>query len=614
MLTLIVRSPRQRKPERAYIYEVLLSEFLGLPYRVEYEDRNSIEISVQEDYMGRHGHGDGEAGGPMVSGQQRTADESIAGGDLNGSLNGSVLGLADMLLQVPEGDWLTPRSLPKLPLDHWDAGRAAELGLRLPASLLNTGGIPVLYGLAPGAVIDSLHKEGQQSEQSGPSRLYLERTPKGLWCGIDLFGGSFFMLTRYEELADPSGRDEHDRSAAAGSVAARAGFLNRPIVNEYAELLWAALHCLWPGLQRRPRRLRLRISHDVDVPYLMLRRSRSSVLKESLADLIRRRSLEPALRKARAVLHRAGNYKADPFNRFDWLMSLSETAGVQSSFYFITEDTAPGMDGNYTMEDPEIRSLLREIHLRGHRIGLHPGYETYLYPERIARQFGLLREAAEAAGIRQDVWGGRQHYLRWRAPDTWQHWEAAGLDYDSTLSYADQAGFRCGTCYEYPVFNLRTRQMLHLRERPLIVMEQSILQPEYMGLRGQAAVQAMRHYFEQCAAYEGDFTLLWHNSHLVRHADRRLYWDCMQWFGQDAGSTKNTENTKSTGNRGNRGDTGNMGNTGNTGDSECKGRRAYSHRFKDTEEPEETQHNHGDKSKSDSHALPIGLTGRRSRR
>jgi len=32
-------------------------------------------------------------------------------------------------------------------------------------------------------------------------------------------------------------------------------------------------------------------------------------------------------------------------------------------------------------------------------------------------------------------------------------WADAGMDYDSTLSYADRPGFRCGTCSEYPAFD-----------------------------------------------------------------------------------------------------------------------------------------------------------------
>ena len=62
----------------------------------------------------------------------------------------------------------------------------------------------------------------------------------------------------------------------------------------------------------------------------------------------------------------------------------------------------------------------------------------------------LLPRQASAQDPRSE---DRQHYLRWRAPTTWQNWEDAGLDYDSTVGYADHVGFRAGTCYEYPIFN-----------------------------------------------------------------------------------------------------------------------------------------------------------------
>ncbi|MCC7280007.1 MAG: hypothetical protein IT487_17040 [Chromatiaceae bacterium] len=37
------------------------------------------------------------------------------------------------------------------------------------------------------------------------------------------------------------------------------------------------------------------------------------------------------------------------------------------------------------MDDPRLRALLREIHARGHEIGIHPGYHTYRHPEALAR-------------------------------------------------------------------------------------------------------------------------------------------------------------------------------------------------------------------------------------
>ena len=47
------------------------------------------------------------------------------------------------------------------------------------------------------------------------------------------------------------------------------------------------------------------------------------------------------------------------------------------------------------------------------------------------------------------------------------------MEWDSTLSYADKEGFRCGVCYSYSVFDIISRKKLNLKERPLIVMEGS---------------------------------------------------------------------------------------------------------------------------------------------
>ena len=67
---------------------------------------------------------------------------------------------------------------------------------------------------------------------------YLEISDSGIRLGVDVLGSAFFMLTRYEELVR-SERDPRDRFPATMSLAYRERFLDRPIVNEYAEILWA---------------------------------------------------------------------------------------------------------------------------------------------------------------------------------------------------------------------------------------------------------------------------------------------------------------------------------------------------------------------------------------
>jgi hypothetical protein len=171
-----------------------------------------------------------------------------------------------------------------------------------------------------------------------------------------------------------------------------------------------------------------------------------------------------------------------------------------------------------------MRRLFRSIHERGHEIGFHPGYSTYCHPDAFMRSIERLRRVLEEEGIQQPLLGGRQHYLRWEMPYTARLWSQAGLDYDSTLSYADHAGFRCGTCREFELFDVIERVPLGVRERPLIVMDCSIVDERYMGLGdGDTAIERMLQLKRHCSTVGGSFSLLWHNSYFDSQAQRQVY-------------------------------------------------------------------------------------------
>jgi hypothetical protein len=206
-------------------------------------------------------------------------------------------------------------------------------------------------------------------------------------------------------------------------------------------------------------------------------------------DIIKRRSPKAAMRSIvgkwyatrgddRFDAHRSGT---------EFIMDTNERAGRAVAFYFIPERTDPRLDGRPRLHDMRVRKLMREIHMRGHEIGIHPGYHTYRHTENMARSVQRLREALDDAGIVQTQMGGRQHYLRWEMPTTARLWDAHELDYDTTLSYADHPGFRCGTCFEYPMFDAAEQRTLRLRQRPLIVMECSVIADRYLGLGYSAA-------------------------------------------------------------------------------------------------------------------------------
>lgn len=461
-IVLFVSHPATYSPERQYIFDVLLRDFLGLSYTARPEYRTDICITCLSE---------------------------------NGSKQ---LFIADVLFSTPEAAWLTRESLPKQPIESWDIARSM-LGQK------DSPPLPVLYG-AP--------------FEEGKYMLFSEDTIR---LGIDIFGTAFFFLTRYEEAVITE-RDQYGRFPAAASLAAQEGWLRRPIVNEYLEALWSALHHLWPGVNRKARMFEFAISHDIDHPRYFPKLTSGQIVRILAAMAVKKHAPFRALHWLVAWCRmKLGNENADPYNTFNEIMQLSEAHGLRSAFYFIAENTNGEEMQSETLDSSWVRSVLRHIHGRGHEIGLHTSFETYRDPAQIRKEFAILKRVCSQEGITQIAWGGRQHYLRWEVPATWQAWADNDLNYDSSLMFSEQVGFRCGICYEYTVFNLRTHAVLSLRERPLIVMDGTLFAKQYMHLDIASAYSLVAQLITQCRRYNGIFTILWHNDSFAYPALRKFY-------------------------------------------------------------------------------------------
>lgn len=341
---------------------------------------------------------------------------------------------------------------------------------------------------------------------------------------IDIFGSAFFMLSRYEE-AVLSDRDRHDRFPATASIAYKAGFLDRPIIDEYVEILWAAMKRVWPNLERKTRQGRVQVSCDVDQPFDCRVRHLRRLVRRMGGDLLVRRDIKLALTRIRDHLaSRRGDFRHDPYYTFDWYLDACEKAGRRAGFYFIADHSAGTMDGCYAIDESDIIELIRHIGQRGHELGVHGSYNTYRDATQIDRERRRMIAACRKAGVDDSVSGNRQHYLRWDTRQTPDHLEAAGFAYDTTGSFADRPGFRYGTARSFPMWSWQTNAPLRIRQRPLILMECSVIANRYLGLGyTQEAMDRMLTLKQRALAHGGDFTLLWHNSHLTTAEDRAFF-------------------------------------------------------------------------------------------
>lgn len=320
-------------------------------------------------------------------------------------------------------------------------------------------------------------------------------------CGIDIFASSFFMLTRWEEHVNKE-RDTHNRFPATASIAYKNNFLDRPVVNEYVEMIWGMLKHLGLTQERKKRVFQFINTHDVD----HLRRWNNSyqVLKTVGGDFLKRRDILLAKNRINEYIKIKTGKLTDPYDTFDWLMDQSELKNIQSRFYFMSGGLTK-FDNHYQIDEERSLKIINVIKERGHVIGFHPSYNSYKNPEQWKIEKTMLEKT-----IDMKISEGRQHYLRFQAPYTWQIWEDNGMVKDLTLSYADKEGFRCGTCYEYPVFNFLTRMKLNLIESPLIVMEGSFFTYQNLSLENMNV--KIKNLIKKVKKYNGQFVFLWHNS------------------------------------------------------------------------------------------------------
>lgn len=340
----------------------------------------------------------------------------------------------------------------------------------------------------------------------------------------DILGLTYWMLSRLEEVGRTD-LDEHSRFPAISSHAYKQGYLERPIVDEWLAILGQVMQKVWPQLELKKHHFSMKVSHDVDHPTRYGFAKPKTLLRAMGGDVLKRKQYANAMRAPWIRLAtRRKLHPKDPYNTFDWIMDQSERHGLTSAFYFMCGRTDPVKDCDYEIEHPAMRELLKRIHARGHEIGLHPSYGSYQKPEIIVQEAQRLKAVCSSEGIEQAQWGGRMHYLRWEQPTTIHGWEMAGMDYDSTLGYADRPGFRCGTCFEYPAFDPVAQKTLHLRIRPLIVMECSVMAEKYLGLStSEDVVKKISHLKDCCKTVNGCFTLLWHNSYFNGIAQRSIY-------------------------------------------------------------------------------------------
>ena len=372
--------------------------------------------------------------------------------------------------------YLTPESMPSLPLPELE-------------------GVPVLYG------------EPRITEEQGQTILH-----------TDLIASAFFLLTRYEECVKREPRDPHGRFPVEQSLPMRAGFLQRPIVEEYAVLLRDLLRKQGVPIKEPSVGFsRIYLTHDVD------HISTWQGFLPALRSTVKRVALN--LPEKAVPFASLCHLEADPIYTFPWLLELDGALAASLSavpveqIYFLLGAPRGALDDEY-LDSEKFQKILHLLKSHGVTFGLHNSYQA-------SRE--LTRTAAEKRRIEsvvgKPITCNRCHVLASREPEDMRALADAGITDDFTMAYAGHIGFRLGTCRAVRWIDPVRRELTSLTLHPMTVMDCTL--DRYMGLPdAESALAAVTALLRTIHRYHGEVCLLWHNSAVPTNDttyQRRLY-------------------------------------------------------------------------------------------
>ena len=356
-----------------------------------------------------------------------------------------------------------------------------------------------------------------------PSPL-IEKINNNFHIHYDILGLIYWQLARVEEIGN-NRLDSHNRFPASSSHAFKNSYLDRPLVDEWLNILGQVLLRNWNGLRLKDENFKIRVTCDVDIPFYNCGTFKGTVRNAGRA-LLRKKSVSLAFKDVISQVEtKLGNYKSDLYlDNINYIMDVNESNNNKVMFYMLVYETDSKRDNINRFRQHRLEDLLELITSRGHEVGIHPGYNTYLDEVSVRYSLEKFYEMIDKKNIQISSLCGRQHYLRWKTPDTAMIYDKCDIKNDSTLGYADNEGFRCGSCKEFQFFDARKQKMLNLRESPLVLMEQALLDHNYKGLSSaEEIIRDCMAIKEKCRKVNGTFNLLWHNNTLHIQQYRKIY-------------------------------------------------------------------------------------------
>ena len=310
---------------------------------------------------------------------------------------------------------------------------------------------------------------------------------------FDPLAAAFFLASRYEEYL-PFIADQHGRFPASESFASHHGFLERPLINEWA----LKIGKLWIGAQFELKQYYTYTS-SVDIDNLFAYKGKGALrtMGAIAGDIT-----QLDFKRLRARLMVLLGVQRDPFDTFRKQRNWNKKHQI-SMLYFMLFAEFGRNDRNVSPYSTEAAIKLREIS-DWSEVGIHPSYASDSQELFVSKELNNLQEV-----LRQPVRQSRQHYLKMRMPHTFRTLLDLGITHDHSMGYAEVAGFRASLVTPFTFYDLELEAELPLVIHPFVFMDTTYYMYQKKGPK--ESLEQMKNWPEKVKEVGGELITVWHN-------------------------------------------------------------------------------------------------------
>jgi hypothetical protein len=313
--------------------------------------------------------------------------------------------------------------------------------------------------------------------------------------GIDIFQETGFLLSGHpDKIRNSLDKETREEVAAKPTVDILENLLFSSILDA-CQLLKIPLiqKSYWPDNKS----FTVCLTHDVDElrkSYQYYTRSVVSLMRGDIQGF--KVQVNSLLQKIK------GN---EPYWTYDEIIAIERMFKAKSTYFILKESgnarlfsrkTWSVYGRNRSFKGSQIQALVQKLKENGDEIGIHGSFFSFENPQLLIEETRELERL-----INETIVGTRQHHLNLNIPCTWEYQIQTGLQYDSSLGFRDNIGFRWGT--SFPFFPFSGKEVIPILEIALIIMDNCL---DAYKNKEQASLTVA----EEVRRYHGVLTLLWH--------------------------------------------------------------------------------------------------------